>query len=554
MKIANKRYVITALVILGITLFIAAGSVLQRTAPDVFASPDETAVMQFARSWADGGGFRLAHGIPDAYADIASLHPRSIVRRADYLLPVGFLGMPLIIGLFEMIYDGLGVYVTLLLVLSAAYPLWNIVKTVKSPRVAVLTVIVFLSFPTVLLYVNRGLSPNLPVVALVLWGIWGVWVAGSCASPYRRWTAAFASGIAIGAAFIIRPTEAVWILPWILWTAWASLSESGKRPLGKRALPYALTIMVIAAICTYGVFLSMQTYPYHDRLSDQPVIAYLLHDHVSMSEGMDAVRSMDSFSGWEQYLPYGFHPRAMWSNVQSYLFTYLGLWVGAALFGAAYAAARHGVRKRGLLFLLACLWTLGVLILFYGQAEYTDNIRGSVSLGNSFLRYMLPLVPLIAYGCALAIDALCSVRPRGRMLGFSLAILFLLLGWVMAFAHDEEGILKTRYELRRYMVVQNAALNAVSYPAFILSERSDKIFASGPFIAVSPMPERSVLERLRSSPYGIYLFHRTFGGGGRTEQVVMDVFGKPIPLFNVDNEVLYQLQASDEGAFSTIAP
>jgi len=580
MNFKKKQIGILSFVTIGACLFIYIGSTMQRTTAELFASPDETAVMMFARAWEFGRGFRLPHGLPSELQHFAGLHPRSMVRQGDYLVPVGFLGMPLIVSLAEKAAKGLGAYVTLILVLSAAYPLWRLASGGSRPsyernaRVAAITVFIFLSFPTVLLYVNRGLFPNLPVVALSIWAVYATYNLSNfeyrisnierrglkrifSTFDIRHSTFIFSimTGLALGLALIIRPVESIWIIPWIAWAVWIGLRRMKHAliPPTKRRLPYITAVVVAFIICLFGGRLAMQTYPYHASIKDQPVIGYLLKDYAdpTIREGEPAAivsytEAPKTDADWKRFFPFGFHPRVMWENVRTFLFGYVGLWIGAALFGAFFALRKRWDRD-SLVFLSLSGWTLASLLIFYGQSLYTDNIRGTVSLGNSFLRYMLPLVPIIAYGCALFINAIWLRSLRGKILGIGGVIFFILFGIGIAFAHDEEGIIRTRYELQRYALIREQAERAVEEPAIVLSERSDKIFASGPFVAVSPLPSDEYLTEISASASNVYMFHRTLDGGP-TEDRIRSSFGIPFGLFTLNNETFYELLAVPQEA------
>jgi hypothetical protein len=533
----NKNPAFHALVGISLLAFLFLGSFLQRTTTELFASPDETAVMLFARAWSWENGFRLPYDLPQGLDRFSGLHARSMVRQGDVLVPVGFLGMPMLVGLAESLGRGWGAYATLILVMSCAYPLWRLARG-AGRRTGVMTVLLFLSFPTVLLYANRGLFPNLAALALALWAVWGAGKIASADSGPGVWIAAAWSGIALGLALLIRPVEAVWIIPWIAAAPW--ILSSSSRPPALRGSWRRLVLTGTAAllVCACGVFAAMKTYPFHSSLFDQPVIGYLLHDAAGAAAYAGAVDA--GSSGWTSVLPFGLHPRAMWENARSYFFGFLGLWTCAALLGSFVRLRRRWGKCETVFFFLTG-WTLASLLVFYGQSLYADNIRGNATLGNSFLRYMLPLAPIMAYGCALFIDALWSARARGKLLGASAALFFIFLGGTVAFAHDEESILRTRHELRRYELIRGQAERTVAEGAVILSERSDKIFASGPFMAVSPIPEDAVLDALSSSDANVYLFHRTLDGGD-LECALTERFGMPpVPLFSLDNETFYRL-------------
>src|SRR3989344_5880076 len=189
----SKRTLVCACAVIGAVVFLWVATILARTTTALFASPDETAVMLFARAWSPTVGFRLPHRLPRDLAD---------------------------------------------LVLSSAYPLWRLARRV-SARVAWVTTLIYLTFPTILLYANRGLFPNLPVVAF---GLWSAWAFRVVRGP---WSVVI-GGLTLGLALTIRPTEALWLLPWIAWAIWMS------KTTWRRIL---VACVVTTIVCLGGLWL-----------------------------------------------------------------------------------------------------------------------------------------------------------------------------------------------------------------------------------------------------------------------------------------------------------
>lgn len=543
-------------VAVGAAVFLFLGTFLQRTTTDFFASPDETAVAFFARAL-NGKSFRVPYELPGSLAEIAGLRARSMVQDGAALVPVGFLGMPVLVAFLENIGRGLGAWLTPLLVLSAAYPLYRI-SARRSRRVGVLTAILFLSFPTVLLYANRALFPNLPVVALALWSVWLILKIGSRpARPFAIFHFLFSifAGLAIGAAFLIRPVEAVWMLPWLGWAfigAWGAgrgaqgsniepMQQGGVSAMRRsHAIMIAIVTASAALVCFGGWIVARQTYGSGHGFFP---VGYFVRDTPASVVAEAASLDAGTGSALRGGLPFGFHPRTLWLNVKTYFGSVFGLWVGLALFGIALDLRRRGGFRPGDLPLYGlAAWTAGVLLLLYGQAAYADNINGGATIGNSFLRYMLPLVPLLVFACALAVDRCFNLlRGRGVVCGPAAVCLLVLLGIVTAFARDEEGVLRTRYELMRYAAIRAAAEAQLPVGAVIFSERSDKIFVAGPFIAVTPIPDAETLTRVRAAAVPSYLFTRTLGDD--FADPVIAAYGGGRPLFTLQNETMYELGA-----------
>lgn len=512
----------------GFFLLFLAGSILPLTTTTVFSSPDETAVAYFAHEkvWGWWSGFTIFTGISPYgdLSDIPGLHPRSMVQRETVLVPVGFLGMPLLIVPFEWIWSGLGTYVTVLLVLSSVYALFRLVESFGR-KAAWAASIVYLTFPIVILYENRGLFPNLPVVALGLWSFFLI------RTQTQNWIAIL-GGVAFGMALTIRPIEAIWLMPWIGYALWS------KRRLKR-------TVMVgigMAAMCLLGYLMAVRTYG-----SWLPTIGYWLKDllpspDMKLGNNLNGVVdvSTNNLPTVTQILPFGIHPRAMWSNIETYLFGILGPWVAASLAGLATWWAIRFRKKERIDFIPIILtgWTAFVLLLMYGQSRYADNINQTATIGNSFLRYLLPLVPLIGVGVGMLVETLWKMSDRKRFLAIGLVGFLAIYGMVIAFVRDEESIFPVRQQLIRYEGIRSVAQAMLPPGTIVLSERSDKIFVGLNVVAVSPMPNDKTLEQLAASGARLALFHRmltpeqkeTFAGGLVKDWLLVSVF---------ENEALY---------------
>lgn len=506
---------------IAIGLFASLGTILPRETTEVFASPDETAVALFARGWSPTEGFRLPTGVPEVIQEIPGLRPRSTVQQGAWIVPVGFLGMPLLVMPFEKVWQGSAAFLTVLLVISSTWPLWQLAyRTMGSRRAALTAVILFLAFPTVLLYANRGLFPNLPIVAL---GLWSVWLLGQ----KEVWRVAM-GGVLLGLALAIRPVEGIWLIPWAVWAfihprTWKGIVKERATAIA------ALAALVFPALAYLS---SIQTYQ-----SATPTIGYWLRDTVDFIAPAPA----DPTSSFidiqpDRVLPFGIHPRTMQANIRAFWLNMLWPWVLLASAGFVQLWWQRRITWRSPLLWLA-VWTSAVLHLFYGQALYLDNIRGVPAVGNSFLRYMLPLTPLIAFAGAAWVHAV-GKKTWQRAAASVLIGGVALYGVWLGLAQDEEGVLATQKELRRYTEIRAAARAHLEPGSIVISERSDKIFAGVPsIVSVSPLPGNGVMGHALNQGVTVALFHRAL-----TQEQQERIGLRFTELFAHDNERLYRVE------------
>ena len=420
-----------------------------------FASPDETANAQVIRQLSWYG--RISTPEPLA-TEFPWMHPRSFVSRGVWLAPVGFIGWPWVLSVFALIL-GLAAMPVLasLFMVSSAYPMFRLFEREFGFRKAWLATLVAMTVPGMIVFGNRALFPQIAVLGF---GLWSMWLLRHLREEKRTWPFAIA-GFLVALAFASRPTELLWLFPWLAWASWPL--RPTKRQLIACVLGFLLPLLSIGVFAqiAYGGFWKT---------------GYALRDNPAVTDvGAQRAVPLQNENGSASIIfPFGIHPKNALRNVWQYLIVMQWPWmlllVAAAIF----------VKEKRRAVPLLCAWTAFVLIAYYGHGLYSDNINGSTTIANSFIRYLLPLGPIIGLAAA-------YLFRRFERLAIPVTIVLVVFGLWMAFARDAEGILKTRTELMRYGAVRTAA-EATFHPTdVILSERSDKIFFPS-FRAVSPLP------------------------------------------------------------------
>ena len=448
----------------------------------VFLSPDETANAVSARNFGQFGTMRL----PDSVLrDGPWIHPRSYVTQGDAMVPVGFLGLSAIIGTcWRMFGDWILVLFTPILVLSVVIPLWKW-STRFGFMAQVASALVWLSYPGVILYANRGLFPNLAGVCFMAWSVFAL---DQARESRRRFLWCIGSGFAFGCAVMIRPIELFWMLPWIVIAAISWEKDSFSLPKMRWDILFWMLGVVPCAIALF--FVNWRTY------GSPFTVGYWLHDPV-----LNQVTSSVAVSSlW----PFGLHPRNVWFNIHSYVLGYLLPWFAVCV-GAAIITWKQRVFRP---ILLVGLWTFGVLAVMYGEAIYQDHVGVNiVSIGNSYVRYLLPLAPLIAMSAAICVGFLIRRVPRwGAVISLALVVGMVGLGNWTALIRDQEGVISASVEVARYQSIRRMTQQAFDENVMILSERSDKIFFPV-FRATSPLPSMDLMRDLVvNAPTTVALF------------------------------------------------
>lgn len=322
--------------------------------------------------------------------------------------------------------------------------------------------------PAVILYANRSLFPNTGVIAAALWSVWLLHIAKQ--RPRLKWVA----GIVCGFAIMIRPTELLWLLPWWIYS-WKQERKEWRKHL-------SLFLPIIALV---GIFLVLnaQTYGSWSKMG------YWLRDN-PIKNTKSILISSEKPALLTSILPFGLHPKNIAWNVRAFGQGFL--WpIILIIIGAAYLRIQEKWRTQSKeirvwiddpMWLGA--WTIFVLLVMYGSGIYQDHVQvGAVTVGNSFLRYLLPLAPLAGLAAAYGVE---KTNPSRLAAGIIL-VLYVGFGLYAALYKDDEGVWKTRQELKRYAEVLEVTKTYFPPGSVIVSDRSDKLFT--PYLrGISPRP------------------------------------------------------------------
>lgn len=511
-------------------------SYLPFSGTQTFLSPDENGVFIAASHWAEQGSVAIDETLAKT---IPWLHPRSWISHDATVVPVGFLGWPWIISWFiKVLGSWFAPIAAMLIIASCIYPLYRLLRPIGKEH-AFIGVIVAVTSPAFLLYGNRSLFPNAAIISLAIWCAWLFrdFIISISKDDVKSRVLFVLFGLLSGLTLAIRPVEAIWIIPWFVVLGWSW------RPSAKQAMWIVLGLVIAL------VPLAWQAQVAYDGFWKA---GYWMKGNSIVTTTAPAPQNIYA----PELFPFGIHPKSIAWNVFAFLGMTLFPWMVPLL--VMFALVTIGIVKgdakldwfarlkkfasgtRGKYFLVS-LWTMVFLVLYYGNGRYLDNILGGATIGNSFIRYLLPLGFLS--GLALAwIYRLAAISKYGKPVVLAITVLLALTGIWRAYAADEEGLLAGRSEVKRYQEIRQSAAQWFKPGDIILSERSDKIFFPM-YRGVSPLPpidEARLLSSAIDQGVSVGLFVRPMA------QSQADAWRKiglePIELGTFGREKLYRLQ------------
>ena len=414
----------------------------------IFESPDANVNYHFAVRLAQG----LPLGVPSTISQMTEyITPRSAAVHAGLIVPSGFVGLIALYGFLSSFTSiNLIPYWTLVFALLGLMHFYWLLKRVFSPQMAWWSVFICMVHPAWLYYTQRSLLPNVLFVSLLLMSSYYIYQI----SQRRRLWDYVGAGLALSAAVMVRPSEAIWI---------------------------AVAVISFVVIERRRLFLK---YIVATVVSAIPAVVILLFAVMGQWSllwgGGNQLLHQNPVSLWQTGItllfPFGFHPRLIWWVIERYViwwqlpFLVLAL-IGAASFRQNFREQRH----RHYCWLTVFVATF--LLCYYGSWLVQDNpVAGATTIGTSYIRYLLPLFTLLSPFVAWAIIGLTrQLAPQyQKIFTVSIVGLLLIISVQRVLAEPQEGWLQQRRDLHSYERVLALTKRVVTPDTIIMTQKGDK--------------------------------------------------------------------------------
>lgn len=443
----------------------------------VYASPDENANAFFSQTFAESFSFcapqplnTLAEGL---------IHPRSTIAPGTCIVPSTFLGFPFMLGMVFFVAGYAGtVLVTPILAMVGVAALWWIVRTLtKNDRLADWSALFTVAHPAFWYYGGRVFMNNVPFVSLLLVAIALFIVA------HRRWSVwmGIAVGVVLSLAFSFRLADA----PIAIVVLALTIIFYRSRIVWRAVIGVLIGVGVTAAL-----YLGINAYTYGSAF----VTGYNVPDSRAVTTSIQ--QSTNVFSSIASLLfPFGFHPRAIVFNVLNYGLLLYPISTLLALIGAVLAWRRRDYQSDWRKFVILGIVTTVWMVLVYGSWRIIDNPDPlAVTVGNSHVRYWLPLFVMSSVFAALAFDVFWKrLKGSTRLIGVGVLVGMVAMNAQTVFG-GTDGFVSTRAALKTFEEKRAVILDHTEPDAIVIVDRADKYV----------FPYRQVIVPLRSdSTYAI---------------------------------------------------
>ncbi|MDA1024542.1 MAG: hypothetical protein O3B96_01080 [bacterium] len=454
-------------------------------------TPDANANILFAKAIAETGLPLIEQPIDSEYNPI--LLPRSMTSINGVLVPVTFLGFPVLLGIAEAIVPGGAIAVTPILALLALFAFGALIETLFSNRsFGVLSALLLALHPAFWYYGMRVYMHNVPFVAF---GIFSAWFLFARPVRAKDWLNDALAGFTFAVAAWIRTSELPWMLALlVIYIAYRLIKR--KDWMGPAIM---ISSIVIAAIPMLGMQTTVYGSPFtlgYQVSPENPIVYDGYIDELAYLEDVADAPSGFLSRVLDPILPFGFSEKAVLRHSTQYLF-FLYPWMSVlALVGIVFILIEKKARSMPQLKWLAL--ALGIvsawLIPVYGSWVFNDNPDPTLStLGNSYVRYWLPifilLTPLAAHGVERMANALSNEKQRLKVILVGLMVFACYIASASLIIYGPDGVGQTYGALTSFEEKRDRILELTEEDALLVVDSSDKYL----------FPHRAVRTPLRDS-------------------------------------------------------
>ncbi|MBU4314908.1 hypothetical protein KJ673_00715 [Patescibacteria group bacterium] len=471
-KMLIIRIAVLVLFFFSIILFVSYPSEM------IFNSPDESANATFALEFANHQSLAIPTLFDESWSRL--VHPRSAVVVNNNIVPVSFLGLPVLAGLLALIIGSWGIVLLTPILAVVSIIAWRkvIYHFFKNERMADLSALFLLIHPAFWYYSGRVMMHNIGFIAFLIFALYIFACQPLVAfDKYKHFLNEIVAGLCVGLALAFRASEGLWIA-----TAIAGLFVVYRKRIGLKKMVIFGISVVIALLpffvlnnTLYGSPLATG-YTVHDQVSDELIDSSL----ISQEQSSSVVSSL--------IFPFGIHEMNIIRNVWHYGFL-LYPWMSLlAVLGIIFVFKKKEWRPWITIFTLLSIW----LALVYGSWNFHDNPDASVlTIGNSYVRYWLPIFVILSAFSAVGVDKIISwLETRNiklaRIIGFLIIVTATILSARLVI-YGSDGFVNSAKSLESFILKKHIVLEQTSDDAIIIVDMADKYL----------FPDRQVVFPLR---------------------------------------------------------
>jgi hypothetical protein len=500
----------------------------------IFNSPDESANALFAWQFSNENILSFVSKFSGAWSDI--VHPRSMLVINDLIVPIGFVGFPIMCGLLAKIFGNWFILLFTPLIATFAVFAWRklILFIYKNESIADLSALFLLIHPAFWYYCSRTLMPNAGFVSLLIISLY-LFICDPFKNYFnKKRVSEILSGLCVGIALTFRASEVIWIVLIITF-----LFVYYRKKINSKQI----VLFVAGIVMLILPFLYINNSLYGSPITTGYTVGVdqlEVSNVASIDEQVTGVASLV----FDFVFPFGIHEMNIIRNVWNYVFV-LYPWMSLLAICGALIMLRD--RKWKVLLVILC-FLFAWLSLVYGSWNFHDNPDALViTLGNSYVRYWIPIFVISSVLTACFIEKVTLfLNKKKKWLGtavkyFAIAIMAYLSIQLVVFGSD--GFVSTIKSINSFAYKKQIVLENTPADSIIIADMADKYL----------FPQRQVIFSLRDERVyeaiipmldiaQVYYFGITIPETDikYLESVIFNDKVELLPVVTVNDETLYQ--------------
>lgn len=434
----------------------------------IFNSPDETANFYFAKIFAEDG--KMWQPEPLEFLSGNSIFPRSIKAIGGRLVPVGFIGLPIIYGIIAKIIGVWSIkFLTPFFAALAVFAFYGIIRRIFEERIAFFSSVLMFVLPPFWYYAERGMFHN---VLFLCFAVLSFYFLISAGKKLFFWTL---GGLFLSLALMTRMSETLWVVLILI-----ALLIIFRKNIFWRGAFVAFAIFILVLI----PFLSQ-----NQILYGSPFATGYVNSREGQSAAIIAQNYLETKKDSFLVFPFGINLKnILWSGWNYFVmfFPWLSF---PAIFGALLFLFRMTKNEKYYfgIFCFVAAW----LFIYYGSWRFSDNLDPfAITIGTSYLRYWLPIfVMILPFFAKFFLWISEKLKIKLWKIGTPIAMAFFIFSFIAVFYTEGEGIFAIKRTLANYEIRAEEVFNLTENNSIIATDRNDKLF----------FPKRKIIYPLRSA-------------------------------------------------------
>lgn len=469
--------------------FVVSSTLMNSHGQLIFNWPDEMANNFFIRNFVETGKFSESVPLNNLVENI--IHPRSVNVLAGNLVPVGFLGLPIIYGIIIFLL-GMGVlpFLTPFFAILGAVSFYGIIKRIFDEKIAFISYCLLLTLGTFWYHSSLVLLPNVLFVSLLLMGFLFLLRAGKSAKG--KMVLAGFGGLFISGALIVRPVEFTWLVLILL-----ILLITYRNAINwKQILTFILVGIIPASLLLYF------NYKTYGSIFGVGYLRFQQNGFINQLPTEFKVSGDNQILNYLKlvFLPFGFELKLICVNLYRYFARLLWPYFILMLAGLSFFIfdwknrnLSKGKQLYLIIFGIVGLW----LSMYYGSWELADpQVLALNTISISYVRYWLILnilmLPIIA-------DLLQRIKllPKIKLISQIAIIVGLsLFSLNIVYRTPGDGLLAQRKTIADFYNQYSNVEKLISKDSLLIVDRADKLFFPD-YQVITFNGDLSIFEKIR---------------------------------------------------------